>query len=226
MVPGRASSALRPAPLQAPRRGVQGGRRGKREGPRQEDGAQLRRPRPIDLTAEARDFVLGRPNPPRSQPASFRINPVPGRCPIVPQQVVPREQGADHPAGGAAKTHHLVPFQNLGPKRFLKHPSRERRVATAALARYGHLPTLTSWVQNPSPSWLRPLVNPLHPLQRVATMLGDHSKVHERRGIMNSATFGPRGFSEVGARRRAGDIPGPSRLWVGFPRQRTGRSSS
>jgi hypothetical protein len=97
--------------------------------------------------------------------------------PISSQQVVPREQGADRPAGGAAKTHHLVPFELLRPKELLEHPGRERRVAAAALARYGHPLTLTSCVQSLSPSWLRPLVNPL---QHDTTMIVDHSKVESK----------------------------------------------
>ncbi|CAA9518945.1 MAG: hypothetical protein AVDCRST_MAG12-3657, partial [uncultured Rubrobacteraceae bacterium] len=41
VVPGRAAPALRSAPLKAPSRGVQGRRRGQREGARQEDGSRL-----------------------------------------------------------------------------------------------------------------------------------------------------------------------------------------
>src|SRR5215218_3366384 len=41
VVPGRSSSALRPAPVQAPPRGRQGGEGGQYEGPREKDGARL-----------------------------------------------------------------------------------------------------------------------------------------------------------------------------------------
>src|SRR5215212_1677285 len=75
-----------------------------------------------------------------------------GPCPAAPEQFVPREQGADRPAGGAAQANHLVPFQLLRPKKPLEHPGRESRVAAAALARYGHTSGLAPTVQYPPPS--------------------------------------------------------------------------
>jgi hypothetical protein len=60
---------------------------------------------------------------------------------------VPREQRAHRSAGGAAESHHFVPFQLFRVQESLEHPGRECRVATAALARYRHPLTFVSGVQ-------------------------------------------------------------------------------
>ena len=76
---------------------------------------------------------------------------------IAPQEVVPSEQGTDRPARGAAQAHHLVVFQHLRPKKRLEDTGGEGRVATAALARYGHVPSVILCVQHPP---LFPLPSP------------------------------------------------------------------
>ena len=58
-----------------------------------------------------------------------------GLLPVVSQECVPDQQGADRLAGGAAWGDYLVPLELLlqEPR---EHPDRKCRVATAALARY------------------------------------------------------------------------------------------
>src|SRR5215217_8079955 len=66
---------------------------------------------------------------------------------VAPQKVVPREQRAHRPSGGAAEAYHLVPFELLRAEEPLEHPGGESRVAAATLTCYRHPLTLALGVQ-------------------------------------------------------------------------------